>query len=76
MLASGIYANPGSAGEPSGPSGISPDLAPRSVVCTMNLTNRGAEWDYGLEELPPAVEKLLFSPVGRQKMAAVSGGGA
>jgi hypothetical protein len=44
--------------------GISPDLAPRSVVCTMNLTNRGAEWDYGLEESPPAVEKLLLFPGG------------
>uniref|UniRef100_A0A7C3ZAY0 Cysteine desulfurase n=1 Tax=Desulfobacca acetoxidans TaxID=60893 RepID=A0A7C3ZAY0_9BACT len=81
----GIYANTGSACASKAlkvsptlcAMGISPEVAQGSLVFTLNSTNREAEIDFVLEELPQAVEKLRsFSPVWRKKMAAVSGGRA
>ncbi|MFI5329991.1 MAG: hypothetical protein ACHQ2F_03005 [Desulfobaccales bacterium] len=55
--------------------GLSPDVAQGSIVFTFSPDNREEEVDYVLNELPQAVERLRsFSPVWRQKMAAVSGG--
>ena len=46
-----------------------------TVVFTLSRDQGEDDIDYVLERLPPAVERLRsFSPVWREKMAAVSGG--